>query len=228
MQELIEYEFLSWFQFSIIALVVSLMFFVLSRFHLFRRHIKEKSIGLRTFIYLLTIILVVSFLLIRPFFHFLFLLVVFGLFYKNIVSYSRALFSLYYSNVQIGDKIRIGDVSGKLDNMNIGGLHILTKDNKVYFPFNMWKENKIVLESESGRILFAFECTDSTERKENHSIHDLEKNLFNYPYLAVSNVEIEKESEVFKVGLKISDSKYKSGLLKHIDKAGFHLKENKI
>lgn len=226
MQQLIEYEFFSWIQFSIVVLIVSLLFFTLSRFHLFSKHVQEKSIGFRMITYLLVMIVVVSFLLIRPFYHFLFLLVVFGLFFRNIISYSRALFSLYYSNVKFGDQIKIGDVTGKLVSMNFGGLHVLTPDNKVYFPFNMWKENKIVLESESGKVLVSFECVDERQRNEHDSIFDLEKSLFNYPYLAVSNVQINKESDVFKVAVRLADTKYKGGLLDHIDKAGFRLTGN--
>jgi len=228
MNELRGYEFLSWTQFLVIAILTGLVFFILSRFHLFIRHEKNKSIGFRMLDYLLIMLIVVSFILIRPFDHLLLVLVVFGLFFKNIVSYSRALFSLFYSNVNFGDRIKIGDVSGTLKSMNFGGLHILTEENRVYFPFNMWKENKIVLESESGKILVSFECTEDKGRNEHHSIHDLEKSLFNYPYLAASNVFIDKESDVFKVVARISDPKYRSGLLSHIDKAGFRLKGNKI
>ena len=200
---------------------------ILSRFHLFSRHAKERSIGFRVLLYLLTIIFLISFVLIRPFLHFLFLLVVFGLFFKNIIAYSRALFSLYYSNVKFGDKIRIGDVRGILENMNFGGVHILTKDNKVYFSFHMWNDNKIVLESQSGTVLVSFECVDSQERSEYNALSDLKKSLFNYPFLAITNVLIDKESEVFKVAARLSDAKYKGGLLDHIDKAGFHLNRNK-
>lgn len=228
MQELITYELLSWFQFSLIAIVVSMIFFILSRFHLFNKHAKEKSIGFRMIMYLFVVFIVVSFVLIRPVFHFLILLVVFGMFFRNIISYSRTLFSLYYSNVKFGDKITIGKTTGTLENMNFGGLHILTPDNKVYFPFNMWKENKIILESESGKVLVSFECMDVKGRNEIQSINDLEKSLFNYPYLAVSNVVIDKEADKFSVAVRISNSKYKSGLLSHIDKAGFRLKRNKI
>ena len=96
MKEFIEYEFLSWLQFSMIALVISFLFFTMSRFHLFRKYSQEKSIGYRMIMSLLLVILIVSFVLIRPFYHFLFLLVVFGVFFKNIVAYSRAIF-IYFS-----------------------------------------------------------------------------------------------------------------------------------
>ncbi len=228
MEELRGYVFLSWTQFFMIAVIIAAVIFILSRFHLFINHEKDRSIGFRMLDYLLIMLVVVAFILIRPFDHILLLLVVFGFFFKNIVSYSRALFSLYFSNVSFGDRIKIGDVSGTLKSMNFGGLHIITEENKVYFPFNMWNENKIVLESESGKILVSFECTDQQGRNDHHSIHDLEKSLFNYPYLAVSNVSIDKEADVFKVVARISDSKYRSGLFDHIDKAGFRLKGNII
>ncbi|MEM9547707.1 MAG: hypothetical protein AAGA77_17125 [Bacteroidota bacterium] len=228
MKELIEYEFLSWLQFSMIALIVSLLFFVLSRFHLFSKHAEEKTIGFRMIMYLLTVIVVVSFLLVRPFYNFLFLLVVFGMFYKNIVSYSRALFSLYYSRVKFGDHIKLGDVSGKLMDMNFGGIHILTTENRVYFPFNTWKADSIVLESESGKVLVSFECKDDLHRNDHDSVHELEKSLFNYPFLAVSNVKIDKEADTFMVAVRIADIKYKGGLFNHISKAGFRLKGNII
>ena len=221
---LIGYHVFSWLQFALIAFLISIIYFILRRFHLFRLQVREKSIGYRMFIYLLLVILVVSFLLVRPVIHILFLIVLFGLFYKNIVSYTRSLFSLYYSGVRFGDKVRIGDVAGRLENMNFGGLHITTADNKVYFPFNMWKNDKIIVESESGNILFSFVCRDSVEgRSEMQGLHDLEKSIFNYPYLESSDIDIEKLTDEIKVALKISDVKYKSGLLKHIEKAGFRL-----
>jgi hypothetical protein len=223
MNELIEYEFLSWFQFSMIAFVASILYFIASRFHIFSKHAKENSIGFRMFMYILTVVIMISFILVRPLYHLLILLVVFGLFFKNIVSYSRALFSLYYSKVQFGDKLRIGDETGVLDNINFGGLHLLTSENKVYFPFNMWKEKKIVLESESGTVLVSFECKDIQERSDYQSLNDLKKSLFNYPFLAVSKVSIDKETDVFKVAARIADNKYKGGLQNHINKAGFRI-----
>lgn len=228
MSELFEYEFLSWFQFSIIVIFGVVLFFIASRFHLFSKYAKGNSIGFRMFMYVLALAIVVSFILIRPLYHLLFLVVVLGLFFKNIVSYSRALFSLYYSNVQFGDKLSIGDETGVLEDMNFGGLHLLTNENKVYFPFNMWKEKKIVLESESGTVFVSFECKDSLERSEFQSLNDLKKSLFNYPFLAVSKILIDKETDVFKVAARISDNKYKEGLQNHIDKAGFRINRNKI
>lgn len=225
--EFVNIQILSWLQFSIIAFVCALLFFLLGRFHLFRKLAKERSIGFRMFLYILILVLVVSFELVRPFYHLLFLIVVFGLFFKNIVSYSRALFSLYFSNVKFGDKISIGDETGILSDMNFGGLHLLTNENKVYFPFNMWKEKKIILESESGTVLVSFECKDFMERSEIQSLNDLKKNLFNYPFLAVSDVMIEKEADVFSVTARISNIRYKSGLKNHIEKAGFRINRNK-
>lgn len=228
MHELLEYQFLSWLQFSMIAFAVSLFLFVMSRLQFFNNHAQEKSIGYRMFMYLLIVIIVVSFLLVHPLYHFLFLLAVFGIFYKNIVSYTRVLFSLYYSKIKFGDQIKIGDVQGKLDSMNFGGVHILTPENKVYFPFYLWKANKIILESESGKVLVSFDCKDEEGRTEYDSIIELEKSLFNYPYLAVSNVSIEKNNGGLKVAVRISDSKYRTGLFDHINKAGFRLTGNKI
>lgn len=227
MEELIEYEFISWVQFAIVAFGLSLVIFVLSRLHVFNKYAKEKSMGFRMLVYLFIIFITVLFLLIRPFFHFLFLLVVFGLFFKNIVCYTRALFSLYYSNVKFGDKIKIGEVTGTLDSMNFGGIHLLTDDNRVYFPFNMWDETMITLESQSGSVLISFDCQDDLNRSEHNSISDLEKSLFNYPFLAVSNVNIGKEEGVYKVALRISNSKYKGGLFDHIGRAGFRINRNK-
>ena len=51
----------------------------------------------------------------------------------------------------------------------------------------------------------------------------LEKSIFNYPYIEASDITIEKLTDEIKVALKISDAKYKGGLLKHIEKAGFRL-----
>lgn len=220
---LIEYQFLSWLQFSIIALIISFLFFIGSRFHLFNKHATEKSIGFRMFLYLLTVVLLVSFVLVKPFYHFLLLLVIFGFFLKNIVSYSRALFSLYFSKVKLGDKIRIGKEVGLLENMNFGGLHILTKENKVYFPFNMWNANKIVLESEQGTVLVSFECSDSLERNDFQSLTELKKSLFNYPFLSINSVFIEQEINGFKVTTRIAENKYKSGLESQVEKAGFRI-----
>jgi len=227
MKELLSFEILSWLQFVIIAIVVGFAYLILRRFHLFSDHVKERSIGYRMFIYVLLLTLTVSFLLIRPIFHALILLVVFGLFSKNIVSYSRALFSLYFSNVKFGDNVQIGDVVGNLESMNFGGVHVITDNNKVFFPFNMWNEDKLILVSEAGKVHFAFACTDATERKESQALHDLEKGLFNYPYLETSNVTIEKDMDTYKVSGRLSDGKCRVGLLKHIAKAGFHLKGNK-
>jgi hypothetical protein len=198
------------------------------RIHIFNKYAEEKSLSFRMMVYLLTVLLLVTFLLIRPILHFVFLVVVFGLFYKNIVSYSRALFSLYFSKIKFGDQVTIGEVTGTLDNMNFGGLHLLTNENKVYFPFNMWTANRIVLESESGTVLIALKCSDTKERNDHDALRALEKSLFNYPFLAVSKVNIVNEGDIFKIAVRISDPKFKGGLENHIEGAGFHLHRNKI
>lgn len=227
MDELMRDDFLTWFQFAIIVFSCIVVYIIVSRIHLFSRHVAEKSIGFRMFSYILIVIVVVSFALIHPVYHLFLLLITFGAFYNNIISYSKALVSLYFSNVKFGDKISLGEYTGILEDMNYGGIHLLTPENKVYFPFNTWKGNKIIQESEKGTVLISFLCKDAKDRSDQQSLNHLKKNLFNYPFLAVSKIRIDKEPEFFKVAARIDNEKYKVGLLRHIEKAGFELYTNK-
>ncbi|MDF1695023.1 MAG: hypothetical protein P1U56_04295 [Saprospiraceae bacterium] len=226
MAELLQDDFLSWFQFAIILFGCGVLYFIVNKIHLFRKDAKEKSIGFRMFSYLLFVIIVVSFTLIHPLYHLFLLLIVFGAFYKNIISYSKALLSLYFSNVKLGDKISLGNDTGTLIAVNYGGLHLLTPENKIYFPFNAWKGDKIIRESEKGTVLISFMCKDVHDRSDYQSLNHLKKNLFNYPFLAVTKVSIDKERDEFKVAARIDHEKFKVGLMKHIEKAGFELNKN--
>lgn len=220
--------FISWIQFSLVALVVCFLFFAVTRLQLYRKKVKGHSIGFKMFLYLLVVIILVAFILIRPIVHFALLLLIFGVFYKSILSYTKILFTLYYSKINVGDTIKIGDVSGELTDVNYGGLHISSNEGLVYFPFTTWNENKITLKSEAGKVLISFECSDTLERNEGSAIAELKKSLFNFPFLDAKSIKINKEADVFKVVTRISNSKYKEGFLSHIEKAGFRLNENKI
>lgn len=225
MNEIIEYSLLSWPQFGIIALVASILLFLANRFHLFDRHTWNTSVGYHMFFCIVLLIVVIAFLAIKPVFHLMFLLVLFGFFYKNIFSYVRSIFNLYFSNIQMGDRIRVNDTEGKLTNINIGGMHITSDEEKAYFPFSSWKGEKIVLLSEDGNVPMFLEMNKTDFSNDYEAIQTLEKKIFEFPYLIHENVEIKDESDGINGKLTVSSTQYKESLISNLVEAGFSLKE---
>lgn len=227
MNDILEYSFLSWTQFFIIAVVAVFLLLIANKFHLFERHTWDTSIGYHMFFCVVLSIVVIAFLLIRPIFHVIFLLVIFGFIYKNIFAYVRSIFNLYFSNIHMGDKIRIDKTEGRLTNINMGGMHISSKNEKAYFPFNNWKGNKIVLLSEAGRVPVSMKLNDEKERNTKESILSLEKSLFEFPYLAHHKVNIRMSEKNLDSKALISSSEYKESMIESVVKAGFSIKDKK-
>ena len=225
MRELLEYSFVTWFEFFIIAGVGILTLFIVDRFHLFKRHSWKTSIGYHMFFCLVLSVVTIAFLAISPIFHLIILLILFGFIYKNIFAYVRSIFNLYFSNIHIGDQIRVGDTSGILSNINLGGMHITSNNEKTFYPFNNWKGDKIVLLSEAGKVAVTFNIIDESNRTDHKGIYALEKSLFNFPYLSNERISITSEDEELVIKAMVSQSNMKESLKSNIQKAGFSINE---
>lgn len=225
MQEILHYSFLSWYQFIIIGIVAAVSLLIAHRFHLFKRHTWDSSIGYHMFFCMMLCGVIISFLAINPFFHLIFLLVIFGFIYKNIFSYVRSIFNLYFSKIHMGDIVKIGDVQGRLTNVNLGGMHISSDHQKTFFPFNNWKGNKIILLSEAGRVPVALRVSDQEDRSNENSILELEKRIFQFPFLTNDKIEIRAINGAFDAKTTVSSQKYKGSLVKNIEKAGFDVEK---
>ena len=225
MSELIEYSFLSWFEFLIVAGICLLTLIIVDRFHLFKRHSWNTSIGYHMFFCLVLSAIVNAFLAIRPFFHLILLLIIFGFIYKNIFAYIRSIFNLYFSKIHFGDQIRVGDTVGVLSNVNLGGMHITSNNEKTFYPFNNWKGDNIVLLSEAGKVAVTLSISDEASRTDHKGIYALEKSLFNFPYLANEKISITSENEELTIKAMVSRNNMKDSLKSNIQKAGFSINE---
>ncbi|MFT4537286.1 MAG: hypothetical protein ACJA1A_002399 [Saprospiraceae bacterium] len=225
MNEIVEYSFVSWFQFFIVGGVGLLTLLVADRFHLFKRHSWKTSIGYHMFFCFIMSIITIVFLAVHPVFHLILLLVVFGFIYKNIFAYIVSIFNLYFSKIHMGDRIRIGDTTGVLTNINLGGMHISSHNEKTFYPFNNWKGDKIVLLSEAGKVALALFIKDEENRTVQESIYALEKNLFNFPYLANEEISISSQDGDLVLNAMVSTGNMKESIKSNIQRFGFSIKE---
>ena len=225
MKELLEYSFVSWFQFLIIGGIGLLTLFIVDRFHLFKRHTWKTSIGYHMFFCMILAIITIVFLAVNPVFHLILLLIIFGFIYKNIFAYVRSIFNLYFSKIHMGDKIRIGNTTGVLTNINLGGMHITSNNEKTFYPFNNWKEDKIVLLSEDGKVALSLFIKDEESRTDQKSIYALEKSLFNFPYLANEKISISSQDGDLVLNAMVSTGNMKESIKSNIQRAGFSIKE---
>lgn len=125
----------------------------------------------------------------------------------------------------MGDIVKIGDVQGRLTNVNLGGMHISSDHQKTFFPFNNWKGNKIILLSEAGRVPVALRVSDQEDRSNENSILELEKRIFQFPFLTNDKIEIRAINGAFDAKTTVSSQKYKGSLVKNIEKAGFDVEK---
>ncbi|MGK0316985.1 MAG: hypothetical protein ACI86M_003224 [Saprospiraceae bacterium] len=225
MNEFLEYSFVSWFQFLILAGVGLLVLLIVDRFHLFRRHSWKTSIGYHMFFCFILSLIAIVFLAVNPVFHLMLLFIIFGFIYKNIFAYVRSIFNLYFSKIHMGDKIRIGETTGVLTNVNLGGMHISSNNEKTFYPFNNWKGDKIVLLSEAGKVVLSLLIKDEEERSDQKRIYAVEKSLFNFPYLANEKVSITSQNNDLILKAMVSTGNMRESIKSNIQNAGFSINE---
>jgi len=223
MEEILYFSFLSWYQFAAIAVVAFVLLIVAHRFHLFKRHSWSSSIGYHMFFCMVLSVVIISFLAVSPVFHLVFLLVAFGFIYQNIFAYIRSIFNLYFSKIHMGDMVQIGTDSGRLTNINLGGMHITSREKKIFLPFTNWKGEKIVLLSEAGRVPLAVTVQDTTERNTQESIVGLEKRLFQFPFLTNDKINVNVLDGKLNAKTMVSSARYKGSLISSIHDAGFDI-----
>ena len=228
MTEVLTYSFLTWPQFLIFTAVMVVIILVVNRFHLFERHSWNTSIGYHMFFCIAITLIAIAFILAMPIVHLLFLWVIFGFIYKNLFAYIRSVYTLYFSKIHIGDRVRVGKTEGVLESINLGGMHVSGQEEKTFIGFNSWKKQELVLLSERGNVPVSF-LVDGTETDKTSAEHisSLEKQLFEFPYLSNSPISIKDETEGIKGRVIISSNNYKESLNKNLQGAGFKLKENK-
>jgi hypothetical protein len=125
----------------------------------------------------------------------------------------------------MGDRIKIGDVVGRLTNINLGGMHISSDHQKTFFSFSNWKGGKIELLSEEGKVPVALNISDQEERSNEDSIFELEKRIFEFPFLTNDKIKIQTMNGEFDTKTTVSSQKYKGSLIKNIEKAGFDVEK---
>jgi len=227
MNDLLEYSLISWYQFFLLAVVAVLLLIIADRFHLFSKQNWSTSIGYHAFFSVVLTIIVIAFLAIRPIFHLMFMLVVFGFIYKNVFAYVRSIFNLYFSKIQIGDRIKVNAIEGNLNSINLGGMHITSNDQKTFIPFNNWKGSKIVLLSENGKVPFMMRVKDDGSRTKQDALLTIEKKIFEFPYLANDPVDIKIDGELIEVKVELTGEEYRASMNDRITQAGFAKQNNK-
>lgn len=227
MEALINESFISWANFFEVALVVGIALILSFTFHLFESFSWRKSLGYHLFFYIMMSILVIAFILVRPFYHLQLVLIIFGIFNRQIFSYARAVMNLFFSGVKLGDHISIGEAEGKLTRVNFGGLHLQSAENKIFFPFNQWRSDRLVLHTQDGKVPVSFEAVDTSGRDQNQIKYDMERLLFRFPYLYDTVIDLHQSDDKIRVSTKVSSSEYKESLLNRVVNNGFELIKEK-
>ena len=225
MKELLEYSFVSWFQFLIVAGVGFLILLIVDRFHLFRRHSWKTSIGYHMFFCFVLLLITIIFIAINPVFHLILLFIILGSIHKNIFGYIGSIFYLYFSKIRMRDHIRIGETAGVLTNINLGGMHITSNNENTFYSFHNWKGDKIVLLSEAGKVALSLIIKDEENRTNQRRIYALEKSLFNFPYLANDKISINSDNGDLILKATISKRNMKESIKSNILKTGFSINE---
>ncbi len=226
MEELFKYKFLGWTTFFILMVIgVGITLFLRQMYHFSGKEYR-KSLRYHIIMYLLITMAIVLFVLVRPFIHGLLVFIILGVLNKNILHYSKAIFSLYFSGIKVGDRIKIGDSSGIFMGINYGGIHLLSHHHKVFLPFNYWVSDKILLESQEGRVTVYIECQDIDDRPVKKKLEDIEKLLFDFPFLDFAEFVLDASEKVFRITGGVTNAKHKESLMTLITKNGFKINKH--
>jgi len=223
MEHLLELSYLSWTKLILLTAIVLAVLFIVRRFHVFSQVNWGSSIGFHVFFYIMVSLIIIAFVLVRPFIHGILVLILAGFFYRYIFSYGKTIFNLFFSGIHIGDHIQIGETNGVLDGINFGGLHIREASNQVFFPFIDWQSDRIILHSTKGESAIHLKCFDESGRNTSESVAIIEDLLFTFPYLASTKNTINVKEHYLEIIVGLSNSKFRNSLVTRLKKHGFSI-----
>jgi len=219
MNEALE-PYLAWWQFFVIALFLWFLYSVLKRFKSYVFHASSlHTLHLPNIIILILFIL--CFVLVNPVIHGFIVIVGVVLFYPVISSFLRGIIVFNNSKIMKGDLIRVGAKEGRISDVSLSGIKLLTGSNNIFIPFSKLAGDVIEKYQSDQTLYLSFICKPQNE-DEKLSTVPLEKLIFNFPFLEhQSNIEILQLNKSFQVNLSLANNRFRTSLLKQIADAGY-------
>lgn len=218
-------SYMSWWQFFFLGLLLISIYYLVNRYRkVFRWFTGMHNMSLINSLLMVT--LIVIFVLVNPVIHGI--IVTFGLllFYPVLTSYIKGIIVTNNSKIEIGDLISVGKFTGKVSEINLAGLKLLSSNNNLFIPFKMIGNEPIEKYKSDQSRYIEFECFHA-ENPEKQSIQSLEKTIFNFPFLeSGSKIEINQLNDAFQVNLTLANDRFKTSLFNQIIKEGFEINQN--
>ena len=213
-------SYYSWWQFLLIAITLFVIYVLINRYKRFLYY----STGFHSLhipISILVILLVLSFILINPLVNGLLVGVGFILFYPIISAYLKGIIVSNNSKIDIGDLIKVGKDRGKISEINLSGIKILTESNNLFIPYSKLS-NEVIEKYQSNQSRYlSFICRPNSEEKK-ISFYEVERIVFNFPFLeSGSKIEMDQLDNAVKVELTLANDRFKTSLGRHFSNEGY-------
>lgn len=226
MESLFE-AYLSWFQFIVIALVITAIYFLLNRNRdLVQRLLRVHNLSLVNSIAL--VLLIVAFVMVNPTIHGMIVVLALLLFYPVLTAYIKGIIVTNNSEIETGDLVTIGNHTGKVADINLAGLKLLSANNNLFIPFQIVGTEVIEKYKSDQTRYISFLCKQS-DKAGNLTVQDLEETIFNFHFLEMgSSIEINHNENGYDVNVTLANDRFKTSLFNQLSKAGFDIiqKEN--
>ncbi len=226
MESLFE-AYLSWFQFLMIALVIAAVYFLLKRNRdLVQRLLRVHNLSLVNSIAL--VLLIVAFVMVNPTIHGMIVVLALLLFYPVLTAYIKGIIVTNNSEIETGDLVTIGKHTGKVADINLAGLKLLSANNNLFIPFQIVGTEVIEKYKSDQTRYISFLCKQH-DKAGNLTVQDLEETIFNFHFLEMgSSIEINHTEYGYDVNVTLANDRFKTSLFNQLGKAGFDIiqKEN--
>lgn len=217
-------SYLNWWQFIFIAIIIAVCYLVINRY----RKIFQWFTGLHNLSLinsLLLVFLIITFVLINPVFHGIIVSLGLLLFYPVLTDYIKGIIVTNNSKIEIGDLISIGENSGKVSEVNLAGIKLLSSNNNLFIPFRIIGNEPIEKYKTDQSRYIQFNCNPEDSMEKN-PIQLLEKTIFDFPFLEYgSSIEINQIYDGFQVNVTLANDRFKTSLFNQVTKAGFSIKQ---
>ncbi len=226
MESLFE-AYLSWFQFIMIALVITAIYLLLNRNRdLVQRLLRVHNLSLVNSIAL--VLLIVAFVMVNPMIHGLIVVFALLLFYPVLTAYIKGIIVTNNSEIETGDLVTIGKHTGKVADINLAGLKLLSANNNLFIPFQI-VGTEVIEKYKSDQTRYINFLCKQHDKAGNLTVQDLEETIFNFHFLEMgSSIEINHTENGYDVSVTLANDRFKTSLFNQLNKIGFDIiqKEN--
>ena len=220
------HSYLSWWQFILIALILCALYYFLNQF---KKYIIKTTRLHSLYIpnLMIVVLLVLSFILVKPLINGLIVLVGLVLFYPIITSFLKGIMAFTNMKLKTGDLISMNGKEGRISDVTISGIKLHTGSNNIFIPFGKLAENIVEKYQRDQKQYLCFLCEPIDEdTKVTSSV--IERLVFNFPFLEhKSNIEVIQMGDKFKVNLSLANNRFRSSLLEQFEEAGLRVELSK-